>query len=114
MSLAQARAWALDNKVAVKRGEDPFAGPQRSTVPTLRKIAGKVADSNRARLSPDEHKARAATLGRHAADLLDLPVDRVGKPEVLRALERVWTSQPGTGRTLRTALGAFFRRSSMC
>ena len=114
VSLAQARARALDNKLAVKRGEDPFAGPQRSTVPTLRKIAGKVADSNRAQLSPDEHKARAATLGRHAADLLDLPVDRVGKPEVLRALERAWTSQPGTGRKLRTALGAFFRRSSMC
>ena len=66
-----------------------------------------IADRN-------ERKARAATLGRHAADLLDLPVDRVGKPEVLRALERAWTSQPGTGRKLRTALGAFFRRSSMC
>ena len=46
------RAWALDNKLAVKRGEDPFAGPQRSTVPTLRKISGKVAESNRAWLSP--------------------------------------------------------------
>ena len=111
VSLALARAWALDNKLAVKRGEDPFAGPQRSTVPTLRKIAGKVADANRARLSPDERKARAATLERHAADLLDLPVDRVGKPEVLRALERVWTSQPGTGRKLRTALGAIFRHA---
>ena len=111
VSLAQARAWALDNKLAVKRGEDPFAGPQRSTVPTLRKIAGKVADSNRARLSPGEQQARAATLERHAADLLDLPVDRVGKPEVLRALERVWTSQPGTGRKLRTVLGAVFRHA---
>ena len=111
VSLAQARAWALDNKLAVKRSEDPFAGPQRSTMPTLRKIAGKVADSNRARLSPGEHKARAAALERHAADLLDLPVDRVGKPEVLRALERVWTSQPGTGRKLRTALGALFRHA---
>ena len=111
VSLAQARAWALDNKLAVKRGNDPFAGPQRSSVPTLRKIAGKVADSNRARLSPSEHKARAATLERHAAELLDLPVDRVGRPEVLRALERVWTSQPGTGRKLRTALGALFRHA---
>ena len=111
VSLAQARAWALDNKLAVKRGDDPFAGPQRSTAPTLRKIAGKVADSNRARLSPGEQQARAATLERHAADLLDLPVDRVGKPEVLRALDRVWTSQPGTGRKLRTALGAIFRRA---
>ena len=78
---------------------------------TRRKIAGRVADSNRARLSPGEQQARAATLERHAADLLDLPVDRVGKPEVLRALERVWTSQPGTGRKLRTALGAIFRRA---
>ena len=43
--------------------------------------------------------------------MLDLPVDRVGKPEVLRALERVWTSQPGTGRKLRTALGALFRHA---
>ena len=58
-----------------------------------------------------EHKARAATLERHAAELFDLPVDRVGKPEVLRALERVWTSQPGTGRKLRTALGALFRHA---
>ena len=111
VSLAQARARALDNKLAVKRGDDPFAGAQRSTMPTLRKIAGKVADSNRARLSPGEHKARGATLERHAAELLDLPVDRVGKPEVLRALERVWTSQPGTGRKLRTALGALFRHA---
>ena len=111
VTLAQARAWALDNKLAVKRGEDPFAGPQRSTVPTLRKIAGKVADANRARLSPSERTARAATLERHAAELLDLPVDRVGKPEVLRVLERVWTSQPGTGRKLRTALGALFRHA---
>ena len=86
-----------------------LAGPQRSTAPTLRKIAGKVADANRARASPSEQRARAATLERHAAELLDLPVDRVGKPEVLQALERVWTSQPGTGRMLRTAFGALFR-----
>jgi len=91
--------------------EGPFAGPRRSSAPTLRKIAGKVADSNRAVLSLGEHKARAATLERHASELLDLPVDRVGKPEVLRALERVWTSQPGTGRKLRTALGALFRHA---
>ncbi len=39
-------------------------------MPTLRKIAGKVADPNRARLSPSERKARAATLERHAAELL--------------------------------------------
>ena len=44
-------------------------------MPTLRKIAGKVADSNRARLSPGERKARAATLERHAADLLNLEVE---------------------------------------
>ena len=111
VSLAQARAWALDNKLAVKRGEDPFAGPQRSAAPTLRKIASKVAESNRARLSASEQKGRGATLERYAAELLDLPVDRVCKPEVLRALERVWTSQPGTGRKLRTALGALFRHA---
>ena len=104
VSLAQARAWVLDNKLAVKRGEDPFAGPQRSTVPTLRKIAGKVADSNRARLSSGEHKARAATLERHATELLDLPVDRVGKPEVLRA-------SSGCGHRSRAPAGSCGRRS---
>ena len=65
----------------VKGGEDPSAAPQRSTVPTLRKIAGKVADSNRARLSPGERRARAATLERHVADLFDL-----GVVELLRFL----------------------------
>ena len=30
---------------------------------------------------------------------------------MLRALDRVWTSQPGTGRKLRTALGALFRHA---
>ena len=55
-----------------------LAGPQRSTAPTPRKLAGKVADSNRVRLSPSEQRARAATLERYAAELLDLPVDRVG------------------------------------
>ena len=88
-----------------------LAGPQRSTASTLRGLAGKVAHSNRARLSPGEQRARAATLERHASELLDLAVDRVGKPEVLRALDRVWTSQPGTGRKLRMALGALFRHA---
>ena len=84
----------------VKGGEDPFAAPQRSTVPTLRKIAGKVADSNRARLSPGERKARAATLERHAADLFDL-----GVVELLRFLVASGYEDHQQGNSAMGAMG---------
>ena len=60
VTLAQARAWALDNKLAVKRGEDPFAGPQRSTVPTLRKIltAARPSEARLARWGEIAEDAR--------------------------------------------------------
>jgi len=98
VSLAQARAWALDNKLAVKRGEAPFRGA----------AALDGADAAEDRRQGPRLEPGAAVAGRTEGARGDAGAARGG---AARPAGRVWTSQPGTGRKLRTALGTLFRHA---
>lgn len=105
VSLAQARDTAFRYRLAARhQGIDPFGGPQRHRTPTFRAIAARVAKANGSRLAAESLAARAMHLAKYAADLMDRPVNQIGKREILSVLEPIWAEQPGTGRKLRTAI----------
>ena len=77
VSLAQAREWALANKLAVRRGEDPFA-VRRSSVPTFATACRRAAES--APLSGYNETSRAATLERYCRAIMGAGSTRSGVP----------------------------------
>ena len=101
VTLAQARQQAYENRVAARRGGDPFVGPT-SRVPTFRTAAAKVAEADRARLARASAKANAAALEQHAIPILgDRRVDQIGRADVLRVLGDIWTTKPAIAKKVR-------------
>ena len=105
VTLAQARELAFENRVAARRGADPFAGKRQSQIPTFRQAAAKVATANRSKWSSVSAATRIAALERHVMPILgDRRVDQIGKADVLKVLTPVWSSSPAIARKVKTYL----------
>lgn len=108
VSLAEAREQAFDNRRLIRAGGDPLAEKRREKVPTFREAARKTLEANRARWKNDG----AATIWmqqmeKHAFPKLgNVPVGRIGGPDVLRVLIPLWTAKPDTARKLRQRIRA--------
>lgn len=103
VSLAKARQAAEANRAAVAEGRDPIAERDRAAMPTFEQAARTVHEANRARWSNGRHSdAWLTTLERHAfPTLAAMPLDRIGREDVLRVLTPIWTVKPETGRRVR-------------
>ena len=115
VSLAEARGRAVVNKAAVREGRDPDTsqnGKMRSASakaeladakPTFRKAAGMVHALNAAKW--DNSKTTSNWWQRAERYVLpaigDVPLDRIGRTEVLDILTPVWTVKPETARRIR-------------
>ena len=105
VSLAEARARALDNARVVAAGGDPR---RSDSVPTVRELAETVIasrrsnwrDSGRSGHRRSEHQWRAS-LTTHAAALLDRPVTEVTTRDVIAVLDPIWVEKPETARRVR-------------
>ena len=105
VSLAAARALALENVRVVAAGGDPRLHEQ---VPTLREMAERVieerrhawTDTEKREHRRSEHQWRRS-LEIHVGPLMDRPVDEITTPELARALKKVWAERPETGRRVR-------------
>ncbi len=108
VSLAKARQRAFANRVAVEDGSDPLAEKHKARVPTFREAALKTYEANRPRWRSDKTAANwLQQLERHAFPILaDLPVDRVGREHVLKALTPIWSAHPDIARKLRGRIRA--------
>jgi integrase len=111
VTLADARLRAADMRASLRSGVDPLQARQ------ARAVAAKVAHAN-ARTFKEcrdayikAHKAAwrnakhgqqwTNTLDTHAAELLELPVEAIGTPHILGALEPIWTTKTETATRVR-------------
>ena len=115
VSLAEARSLASDNKRAIREGRDLASArkPNRAVekavptpapgIPTFREAAAIVHDLNGARWG--NAKTRNNWWQRAERYVFpaigDMPIDHIGRTEVLEILTPVWTTKPETARRVR-------------
>ena len=111
VSLAEAREKAFENRKLVRAGGDPLALKQRAKVPTFRQAAERTFEANRPRWrSAKVERTWMQQLERHAFKRLgDVPVDKIGRREVLDVLVPIWTAKPEAARKLRQRIRATLR-----
>ena len=103
LSLADARAVAAQNRRRARQGENPFATGSSGAVPTFGEALDSVLESvkNEVR-SPARVRAWLHPLEKHALPRLrDIPVDRIGRTEVLDVVEPLWNTKYETAREVR-------------
>ena len=102
VTLAEARAKALDNHRRAYRGEDPRVGRD---VPTVGQALAETAASRNA----------SATWPRpvelHAGAILDKPVDAVTSVDAMSVLSPIWNEKRDTARKVKQRLSAVMRWS---
>ena len=105
VTLAEARDVAFDNRRKARRGGDPLGERRKATVPTFRQAAKAKweADQKAGRWRSDKVvKTWWQQMERHAFKRIGrMPVDRIGREDVLAVLLPLWTSAPEMGRKMR-------------
>jgi integrase len=104
VTLAQARQQAYENRVAARRGGDPFACTPQHRIPTFRVACDKAAQGRQWKGRSSE--ARRVALESYARSLMDRRVDRIGREDVLRCLLPIWTAKAATARKVRSWIRA--------
>ena len=105
MSLAQAREWALANKLAVRKGIDPFTA-QRSSVPTFAVACRRAAEA--APLTAANEVGRRAALVRYCGPIMGRRLDAIRRGDVIAILAPVMAERPALGSKLKGWIrGAF-------
>lgn len=108
VTLAKARDKALDNRRLVRDGGDPLADKRKAKAPTFRRAAAATFEATAPRLRSEKNaKLWIAQLERHAFKKIgDMPVDKIGREDVLRVLTPIWTSKPEAARKVRQRIRA--------
>ena len=115
ISLARARTLAGGHRTAVAEGRDPLAEKQASkrkaAVPTFREAAEQTFEANTPRWRNGKHtKSWWQTLERHAMPILgDMPVNEIGREDVLRVLTPIWGVRMETARRVRQRVRTILR-----
>lgn len=109
LSLSQARDLALQNRLAARRGENPFSeGRPAVKVPTFQQAAQHALDHLRGTLTAKTANDWLLPVNRYCAAWMDRPVNEITKLDVLGVLLPIWTEKHNTARKLRQKLGAIF------
>ena len=99
VGLAEAQGLAVANRTAIAGGHDPVAEKRRPATPTFREAARQVHQANLPRWRNRKHAAWLKTLEHYAFPIMgNLPVDRVGRLEVLGVLTPNLEQPPGDGQ----------------
>ena len=104
VTLAEARDTALDNRRLARKGGDPLARKQAANVPTFRDAAAATYEANQSGW-PSEKVAKnwRQRLERYALPKLGpIPVDRVGREDVLQILVPLGATE--TGRKVKAII----------
>ena len=115
IGLAQARGLAAANRTAVAEGRDPLAEKRetkrKAAIPTFREAAKRTFEANRPRWRNGKHTVSWwQTLERHAFPILgDMPVDRIGREDVLQVLTPIWSVRMETARRVRQRIRTILR-----
>ena len=108
VTLAEAREFAFENRRLARRGGDPLAGKRRASAPTFREAAERTFEANRGRWRNNKTTSNwlQGMVKRVLPVLGDMPVDTIGREDVLRILTPIWTSRPEIARKLRSRVRA--------
>ncbi len=112
VSLAKAREQAAAMRAALGKGDDPLAARRssaaaRDAIPGFGAVADAYVELMRPSWRSGKHADQwAMTLGRHAAPIRDLPIDRVDTDAVLAVLIPLWQRTPETAERLRGRIEA--------
>ena len=108
VSLREAREKAFANRKVAYDGGDPLADRRKEKTPTFRVAAEKVFEAKRATFrNAKAEKNWWQQLERHALPKIgSMPVDRIGRNDVLRVLTPIWTTRTDTARKLRQRIKA--------
>ena len=115
IGLAQARIFAAANRTAVAEGRDPLAekheAKRKAAIPTFREAAERTFEANKPRWRNGKHTVSWwQTLERHAFPILgDMPVDRIGREDVLEVLTPIWGVRMETARRVRQRMRTVLR-----
>ena len=111
VSLAEAREKAFDNRRWARAGGDPLAEKHKARVPTFREAAHKVFEANKPRWCSKQHTQNwLKYLERYAMPHIgDMPVDQIGREDVLRILTPLWGTRMETARRVRQRVRAVLR-----
>ena len=110
VSLAEAREASFELRRTVRRGGDPIAERRARDVLTFEAAALATYETLRPRWR-DLKTAKNWLQGmekRAFPALGAMPVDRIGREDVLRVLTPIWTSRPEVARKLRQRIRATF------
>ena len=102
---------AFENRRLARRGGNPLADRRKANVPTFQEAAMQTFEANRPRWRNDKvTKTWLQQLERHAFPVMgEMPVDRIGREDVLRVLTPIWTRKPEIARKLRQRIRATLR-----
>ena len=111
VTMAEARDKAFQNRRLVQAGGHPLIEKRKARVPTFREAAEATFEANAPRLrNPKVIKNWMQQLERHAFGRLgDMPVNEIGREDVLAVLTPIWTSKPEIARKLRQRIRATLR-----
>ena len=103
VGLAQAREAAASNRTLIAAGGDPFVEKRKAAIPTFRQAAERTFEANKPRWRNGKHTATWwQSLERHAFPIIgDMPVDQIGREDVLRVLSPIWGVRMETARRVR-------------
>ena len=106
VTLAQAREAAHENRMLARRGGDPLAAKLQVKMLTFREAAQRTYETLRPRWRNEKVAANwMQQLERHAFKRLGtMPVDRIGREDVLTVLTPIWTAKPETARRVRRSI----------
>ena len=122
VSLARARTIAAANRAAVAEGRDPLAekeaAKRKAVIPTFRQAAERTFEANRPRWRNGKHTVSWwQTQERHAFPILgDIPVDKIGREDVLRVLTRfgvsAWRRRAGCANAFARSCNGAWRTAT--
>ena len=111
VGLAEARDKAFENRRLARGGGDPLGEKRRARKPTFREAAQLTFEANRPRWRSEKVASNwLQQMERHVfARLGDMPVDKIGREDVLAVLTPLWTKKPEIARKLRQRIRTTLR-----
>ena len=103
----------MKHRSLIAAGTDPLAEKRRAAVPTFREAAERTFEANKPRWRNGKHTATWwQSLERHAFPILgDMPVDQIGREDVLRVLSPIWGVRMETARRVRQRIRSVLKWS---
>ena len=106
-----ARRRAAVNRLAVSDGKNPLANKRKAKVPTFQVAAEKTYEALKPRWrSNTTARNWTQSMTKHVYPIIgDMPVNRIGREEILRILTPIWATTPEITRRVRQRIRSTLR-----